>query len=316
MANDDTGDTTQQQSQAHMSPFERIRQRDDQGNEFWSARDLATVLGYTEYGKFTNTLRKAETACENSGQRPSDHFAHTSDMVTIGSGARRRVADVHLSRYACYLVVQNADPSKEIVALGQTYFAVRTREAEIAEELAGMTEAQRRLYTRAQLATHNKDLAIAAQGAGVITSRDFAIFQDHGYQGLYGGETARDIAARKGVKPGTILDHMGSTELAANLFRATQTEEKLRREGITGKAAANRTHHDVGQAVRRFIVEDLGGTPPEQLPTPAKSIPQLQREEAERERLRLERERQPSLFDLPDPDLDPDPDDKGSPGGH
>jgi DNA-damage-inducible protein D len=275
----------------HVSLFEQIRQQDDQGNEFWSARDLADVLGYTEYGKFTNTIQKAETACENSGQAVSHHFAHVSEMIRAGKGAHRRVANVHLSRYACYLVVQNADPSKEIVALGQTYFAVRTREAEIVEELAGLTEAQRRLRLRPELATHNKQLAEAANAVGVVTSRDFALFQDHGYRGLYAGETARMIAARKGVRPGTILDHMGSEELAANLFRATQADAKLRREGIQGKDAANATHYAVGREVRDTIAR-LGGTMPEELPTPTQSIPDLQHEEQRR----LERERQPSLF--------------------
>jgi DNA-damage-inducible protein D len=299
MADDDTTDT----AQTHTSPFERIRELDEQGVEFWSARELAKVLGYKRWETFPNVIEKAETACENSGHASAHHFRHTTKMIAAGKGAARAIEDVRLSRYACYLVVQNADPSKEIVALGQTYFAVRTREAEIADELTGLTEAQRRLKLRAEMRLRNTDLAEAASGAGVVTERDFAIFQDHGYRGLYAGETARMIAARKGVKPGTILDHMGSTELAANWFRATQAEEKLRREGITDKAQANKTHSDVGAAVRRTIAE-LGGTMPEDLPTPAKSIQQLQRDEAAREQRRLERERQPSLFELPDPDPD------------
>ncbi len=216
-------------------------------------------------------------------------------MIPTGKGARRPVQDWELSRYACYLIVQNADPSKPVVALGQTYFAVQTRRQELADadELAGLTEAQKRLYVRTQVAAHNKQLAEAANLAGVITARDFAIFQDHGYRGLYNGETARDIAARKRLAKGEkILDWMGSTELAANLFRATQTEEKIRREGITGKQEANATHHAVGRAVRETI-RQLGGTMPEDLPTPVESVQQLER----REQRRLGAERQPSLFD-------------------
>ncbi len=276
---------------AHVSPFEAIRQSDEQGNEYWSARDLAKVLGYARWDKFKNAIEKAEIACEHSGYAASHHFSHVGKMIETGKGAHREVDDTHLSRYACYLVVQNADPAKEIVALGQTYFAVQTRRAEVADELAGLTEEQRRLYIRGQLRDHNRELAAAAYDAGVIQPRDFAIFQDHGYRGLYNGETSRDIAVRKGVKPGQILEYMGSTELAANLFRATQTEEKLRREGIQGKDAANRTHFAVGREVRATI-ERLGGTMPEELPTPAESIQQLQRQEQQR----IAAERQPSLF--------------------
>ena len=287
MANEDT--------QGQVSAFDRIRQTDEDGDESWSARELARVLGYSRWESFPNVIAKAEIACENSGFAASDHFRHVTKLITAGKGAQREIEDVYLSRYACYLIVQNADPEKPIVALGQTYFAAQTRRQELADELAGMGEDQKRLYTRAQLTTHNRELADAAAGAGVVTSRDFAIFQDHGYIGLYNGERARDIAARKGLKRGQhILDHMGSTELAANLFRATQTEEKLRREDITGKDAANRMHHAVGAAVRRFIVEELGGTPPEQLPTPPESILQLQ----QKEQRRLAAERQPSLFDV------------------
>lgn len=278
-----------------VSPFDAIRHEDEDGAEFWSARELAKLLGYTEYGKFRGAIERAENACEASGHAASDHFAHMSDMIAIGKGARRRVEDVHLSRYACYLIVQNADPDKPIVALGQTYFAVQTRRQELADErlLQGMSEDQRRLYVRSQLAEHNRSLADAAFGAGVITPRDFALFQDHGYMGLYDGERARDIAARKGLKPGEhILDHMGSTELAANLFRATQTDEKLRREGTERKDAANATHHAVGRAVRKTI-EELGGVMPEDLPTPAESIHRLRQKAQRRHAVK----RQPSLFD-------------------
>ena len=191
-------------------------------------------------------------------------------MVSLGSGAQRQMESIKLSRYACYLIVQNADPSKEVVAQGQTYFAVQTRIAEIKqmnEYNSLSSEEEKRLFLREELARHNTQLADAAKDAGVIKSIDYAIFQNHGYQGLYGGLGAKEIHAKKGLKKSQkILDHMGSTELAANLFRATQTEDKLRRENIKGKAKANRTHYEVGAKVRQTI-EELGGTMPEDLPT-------------------------------------------------
>jgi DNA-damage-inducible protein D len=214
-------------------------------------------------------------------------------MIETGKGAKRSVEDVHLSRYACYLTLQNADPSKPIVALGQSYFAVQTRRQEIADELAALPEDQKRLLRRSQMNIYNLQLAEAAQQAGVIEPLDFAIFQDHGYIGLYGGLRAKDIHARKGLKKSQqILDHMGSEELADNIFRAAQTDAKLRREQITGKEEANRTHHEVGRKVRQTIKE-LGGTMPEDLPTPEKSIQQLQHEEEKR----LQAQLQPGLFD-------------------
>lgn len=202
-------------------------------------------------------------------------------MVSIGSGAKRPLESVKLSRYPCYLIVQNADPSKEVVANGQTYFAIQTRIAEIKqmdEYNRLSSEEEKRLFLRNELARHNSQLADAARHAGVIESRDYAIFQNHGYKGLYGGLDAKAIHARKGLKKSQkILDHMGSTELAANLFRATQTEEKLRRENIKGKTKANQTHYEVGKKVRQTIVE-LGGTKPEDLPV-ADSIKSLESKE-------------------------------------
>lgn len=262
--------------------FERIKRHNEEIGEYWSARDLSRVLGYTDYRNFVRVIRKAEMACQNSGQEVGDHFVDVTVMIEVGKGARRKVADVLLSRYACYLVIQNSDPTKEIVALGQTYFAVQTRRQEEADQLAGLSEEQKRLYLRGQLVTHNKQLAETAYGAGVVQSGDFAVFQDHGYAGLYGGLRARDIHARKGLKRSQgILDHMGSEELAANLFRATQTDAKLRREEVQGKENANRAHYEVGRKVRQTIAE-LGGTMPEDLPTPQESIRQLQRKEQKR----------------------------------
>ena len=289
----------QSQGTTTSSPFEAIKHISDEGAEYWSARELSRVLGYSGWQRFYSVIERAQVACENSGQAPSDHFNLTVKLIAAGKGAQREVDDVHLSRYACYLIVQNADPEKPIVALGQTYFAVRTREAELAEEaaLAGMSEDQLRLYVRQRLTGHNKRLAEAAQAAGV-PSGGFAAFQNHGYRGLYAGETAAMIAARKGLRRGQeILDWMNSDELTANLFRASLTEQKLHNDPtISGKEAANRAHHDVGAAVRNVIIEQ-GGTPPEQLPTPAQSIQQVRRQEQKR----IKAERQPTLFS-PDED--------------
>jgi DNA-damage-inducible protein D len=255
-----------------ISPFEQIRRVNPAGNEFWSSRDFARVLGYTDYRNFEAVIEKARTACFNSGQRVEDHFVDITDMVGIGSGAQRPVKTVMMSRYACYLVVQNADPAKEIVAIGQTYFAVQTRRQELTDQ---HIENERRLLLRAEMKSHNVQLADAAKDAGVVAPKDYAIFQNHGYAGLYGGLFAQDIHARKGLKKNQqILDHMGSTELAANLFRATQAEEKLRRERIIGKDKANRAHREVGAKVRQTIKE-LGGAMPEDLPV-APSVKKLE----------------------------------------
>jgi DNA-damage-inducible protein D len=248
----------------HMSPFERIKQANEAGNEYWESRDLATVLEYSQYRNFEAVIEKAKLACFNSGHRIEDHFADVSKMVGIGSGAEREIGITLLSRYACYLIIQNADPAKEIVAQGQTYFAIQTRRQELADE---GTEDSRRLLLREEIRKHNAQLADAAKQAGVVEPIDYAIFQNHGYMGLYGGLKQGDIHRRKGLKKSQkILDHMGSTELAANLFRATQAEEKLRRDQVKGKVAANRTHREVGAKVRKTIRE-LGGTMPEDLPT-------------------------------------------------
>lgn len=253
-----------------MTLFESIKHVDENGIEFWTSRGLYKILEYIEYRNFLPVIEKAKIACKNSGQMIENHFVDINEMVNIGSGAERVVDSIKLSRYACYLIVQNADPSKTIVAQGQTYFAIQTRIAEVQQMKAYQEltdEEEKRLFLREELQKHNSQLASAAKDAGVIDSRDYAIFQNYGYQGLYGGMTAKDIHARKGLKQSQkILDHMGSTELAANLFRATQTEEKLRRENIKGKQKANMTHYEVGAKVRQTIKE-LGGTMPEDLPT-------------------------------------------------
>lgn len=262
-----------------LSIFEQIRITDEEGNEFWVARQLAKALDYTDFRNFLSVIEKAREACVNSGQLIENHIVEFNEMVPIGSGAERQMPSFKLSRYACYLIVQNADPTKEVVALGQTYFAVQTRLQEIRqmdEYNRLSTEDEKRLFLRDEMAKHNTQLAAAAKDAGVIEPVDYAIFQNHGYMGLYGGLDAKAIHRRKGLKKSQqILDHMGSTELAANLFRATQTEEKLRRENIKGKTKANLTHYEVGKKVRKTIVE-LGGTMPENLPA-ADSIKKIEK---------------------------------------
>jgi DNA-damage-inducible protein D len=262
--------------------FEQIRRVDENNNEYWSGRELGKILEYSEFRHFKPVIEKAREACRNSGQPVENHFEDYLEMVKIGSGAERPFEDgIKLSRYACYLIVQNADPSKEIVATGQTYFAIQTRMQEIRQmdeyDLLS-TESDKRLFLRNEMKKHNIQLADAAKDAGVIKPLDYAIFQNHGYKGLYGGLDAKGIHLRKGLKKSqNILDHMGSTELAANLFRATQTEEKLRRENIKGKSKANQTHFEVGKKVRQTIKE-LGGTMPENLPT-EESIMQIENKE-------------------------------------
>lgn len=264
-------------SKPNQTVFEKIKRLDGNKNEYWAARDLSSVLEYSEYRHFKPVIERAKEACKNSGYNVSDHFEDVLEMVPIGSGAEREIDNVKLSRYACYLIVQNADPAKEIVALGQTYFAVQTRLQEIHQMQQYRqlkTEDEKRLFLRKEMFQHNKQLATAAKNAGVIDPIDYAIFQNHGYMGLYGGLDAKGIHRRKGLKKNeNILDHMGSTELAANLFRATQTEEKLKRENIKGKQKANQTHFEVGKKVRKTI-EELGGTMPENLPV-ADSIKKL-----------------------------------------
>ena len=234
--------------------FESIKHINEYGEEYWLARELQSVLEYARWENFSKAIDRAQKACANTGFEVDDHFREVTKMVQLGSGAERAVDDVMLSRYACYLVVMNGDPNKEVIAVGQTYFAVKTRQQELIEKYEEMSEDQKRLAIRNEMKRHNIALADAAHDAGVIEPKDYAIFQNKGYQGLYGGLGVKEIHARKGLKKSQkILDHMGSTELAANLFRATQTEEKLRRENIQGKAAANQTHYEVGRKVRQTI---------------------------------------------------------------
>lgn len=262
--------------------FESIKHVNEYGNEFWYARELQSILEYTEWRNFQKLIEKAQTACENSDMAVDECFVEVNKTSPMPNGGVKLIDDYILSRYACYLIVMNGDPRKEVIAVGQTYFAVKTRQQELIDHYDELSEDQKRLAIRKEMKAHNKSLAEAAQKAGVIKSYDFAIFQNYGYQGLYGGLGAKEIHARKGLKENEqILDHMGSTELAANLFRATQTDEKLRRENIRGKKKANQTHYEVGRKVRQTIAE-LGGTMPEDLPTPEKSIKQIESEQKKR----------------------------------
>jgi len=240
--------------------FEKIKKVNKYKSEYWSSRDLSKALEYKDYRKFLNVINKSKESCKNSGQVIHNHFVQVDEMVKIGSGAERSVDVIHLSRYACYLIIQNSDPSKEIVALGQTYFAIQTRRQEKTDQLI---EDQKRMHLRGEVKNHNTSLAEAADNAGV---KKFGVFQNYGYKGLYGGLDAKDIHKVKKLKKSQkILDHMGSEELAANLFRATQADAKLRRENISGETKANLTHYEVGQKVRKTI-DDLGGDMPEDLP--------------------------------------------------
>jgi DNA-damage-inducible protein D len=298
-------------SAPHTSPFEAIKKVDpDTGAEFWSSRDFAKVLGYDSYRNFEPVIEKAKIACDQSGHKVVDHFVDSHTMITLGKGGQREVKIVLMSRYACYLAIQNADPHKEIVAAGQTYFAVQTRRQELSDE-DKMLEDQRRLLIRRDIRLHNAQLANAAMQAGVVEPRDYAIFMDHGYRGLYGGMGQTAIHKQKGLKKSQkILDHMGSEELSDNWFARTQAEAKIRREGIQGKEAANKVHHDVSAEVRDTI-KKLGGTMPEDLPTPPDSIQQL--EAREKKKKKLLKPKNPDQLPLPgaEENIEEDFDDEG-----
>jgi len=259
--------------------FEEIKNIRIDGSEFWYARELAPVLDYAKWENFSKVIDRAKLACKNSGQSVTDHFPDVRKMVDIGSDTVRKVKDYELSRYACYLIVQNGDPRKEVIALGQTYFAIQTYRQEIADHFNQLDEDSKRLVVRGDIKMWNQLLAEAARDAGVITDEEFAMFQNAGYMGLYGGLDVADIHARKQLKAREkILDFMGSTELVANLFRISQTEEKLKRDEVDTAADATNTHYTVGREVRAAI-ERVGGTMPEDLPTPEKSISQIEREQ-------------------------------------
>lgn len=272
--------------------FESIRHIDENGTEFWYARELQTILQYAKWDNFHKVIKTAQIACKISQHEVSDHFAEVGKMVEmpskhkknadnlgfpdLGKTKTKTIVDYKLTRYACYLIVMNGDPRKEVIAEGQTYFAVKTRQQELSELYEQLTEDEKRLFIRGDIKQKNMLLAEAAHRAGIITSKEYAVFQDSGYKGLYGGLTARDIAERKGLtEDQEILDYMGSEELAANLFRITQTEAKMKREGVSTPTEANKTHYEVGKAVRETIA-GLGGNMPENLPTPDKSIQQIE----------------------------------------
>ncbi len=261
------------------SLFDSIRHVNEYGQEFWYARELQVALEYTEWRNFANVIDKAMITCETSNFRVSEHFVDVNKTSPMPNGGEKVIDDFQLSRYACYLIVENGDPRKKVIALGQTYFAVKTRQHELVENYDKLTDDQKRLAIRREMKEHNKQLVAAAKESGVSTSKDYAIFQNYGYMRLYGGMKAADIKKHKRIAAKeNPLDHMGYEELAANLFRATQTEAKLRREHVEGKENANRTHYEVGAKVRQTIA-DLGGTMPEDLPTPDKSIQQIEREQ-------------------------------------
>ena len=256
--------------------FESIKHVDDDGNEYWYARELQKVLEYKRWDKFYNVIESAQVACSISNNNVLDHFSQVGKMIHLGKGGQRKISDYKLSRYACYLIAQNGDSRKKVIALAQTYFAIQTRKQELLEEeYNSLTEDEKRIYQRDQARKGNYNLNKTAVNSGV---KDLARFHNAGYKGLYNGETADDIFKRKKLRyREDILDNMGSEELAANLFRITQTDAKLKKDNITGEGNANEVHYNVGKKVRNAIA-DIGGTMPEDLPTPDKSLKELEKE--------------------------------------
>ena len=263
-------------SEYNETTFESIKHINEYGKEYWYARELQVALEYKRWDKFCKVIENAKIACERSNYVVSDHFVQVGKMVEIGSGAKRKQVDYELSRYVCYLIVQNADARKKVVALGQTYFAVQTRKQELSEkEYVNLTEEEKRFTQRDLTKKGNYSLNQTAKNCGV---KNFDKFHNAGYKGLYNGETANDIAKRKKLRyREDILDNMGSEELAANLFRITQTEAKLKKDNISSEDAANQTHYNIGKNIRDVIIKN-GGTMPEKLPTPKKSLKELEKE--------------------------------------
>lgn len=259
--------------------FEQIKETRGDGTEYWNARELSEVLQYKKWENFAKVIDRAKLACSNSGFEMVEHFPEVRKTIEMPKNATKKVLDYELSRYACYLIVQNGDPRKQVIALGQTYFAIQTRRQEVADYFNQLDEDSKRLVIRGDIKQWNQMLLEVAHNAGVITNQEYAEFQNLGYMGLYGGLTVEDIHRKKNLKDNQkILDFMGSEELAANLFRITQTEAKLKRENVKNKEKANQTHYTVGKTVRKAI-EDIGGTMPEDLPTPEKSIMQIEKEQ-------------------------------------
>jgi hypothetical protein len=279
---DDTIDTL-------LDAFEAASRKTEDGHEFWTSRDLSRLLGYSDYRNFLTIVEKAKAACRTMRLDPQDHFVDVTDMIEIGKGGRREVDNIHLDRYACYLIAQNGDPRKRQIGFAQNYFAIQARRQELADQhgvdFDTLSENQKRLYLRNQVVAENKRLMSAAKASGVHSGADFGKFNNRGYQGLYGGRGKEEIQQYKGLPTkANILDHMGSTELAANLFRITQTEEKLRSRNIQGKEAACDAHYEVGVKVRQTM-RDLSGIMPEDLPV-ADDVKRIAREERKQQRMR------------------------------
>ena len=256
--------------------FENIKHIDENGVEFWYARELMPILQYSKWENFKKVIKKAIVACENSGILAKDCFPDVRKPIISGKGKEEFIEDYKLTRYACYLIAQNGDSRKKVIALAQTYFAVQTRKQEIAEkEYSSLTEDEKRIYQRDLTRKGNYSLNQTAKKSGV---KNFNKFHNYGYKGLYNGETADDIAKRKGVRyREDILDNMGSDELIANLFRISQTEQKLKKDNIQTENEANIVHYNIGKNIREVIAKN-GGTMPEELPTPKKSLKQLEKE--------------------------------------
>ena len=261
--------------------FEEIKKIREDGTEYWNARELSKVLQYKKWENFSKVIDRAKLACKNSGRNIEDDFPEVRKIVEAGA-TQKKVIDYELSRYACYLIVQNGDPRKEVIALGQTYFAIQTRRQEVADYFNQLDEDNKRLVIRGDIKQWNQMLLEVAHNSGVITNQEYAEFQNAGYMGLYGGLTVDDIHKRKNLKDNEkILDFMESTELIANLFRISQTEEKLKKDNVHSSSKATATHYEVGSKVRKAI-EDIGGTMPEDLPRPEKSIKQIEKEQLKR----------------------------------